>query len=153
MDWLMWFVYAIDVLGSIDETFGFAAGVLILVGSLLVAMALTAFDGENPKEPEKIVGTFGKRMLYVGVFMAIIVLLVPTKQTMYTMLAIKAVDVVIETDAVQTLVPKSVEVVEEYLNGVLNDLREQNNVSDSIPKSLDDVKSRLPVTTDKTSTE
>ena len=153
MDWLMWFVYAIDVLGSIDDSFGFIAGILILIGGLLVAMALTAFDGDAAERSERIVGTIGRRMLYIGVFMALVVLLVPTKQTMYTMLAIKAVDVVIETDAVQTLVPKSVEVVEEYLDSVIRDLREQNNGNDSIPESLDDIKSRIPVEPKKLSTE
>jgi len=142
MDWLMWFVYAVDVLSTADGAFGFIAFMALffwLLGIIAYIIAVASEGGSAAKKLFEPVGGILRKLFWVGVIAATLNVVIPTTTTMYTMLAIKAVDVVIETEAVQTLVPKSVEVVETYLDTVIDDLQKkgQGAATEQLEEMLD----------------
>lgn len=133
MNWLILGVYLLDFLMRAQAVFPVVALALIIGGSatwlLLFWIKLDYFSivGAEKASKDIVYTTLKstlhsiKKLIWLGVFLGIFSFLIPSKPTMYTMVALKAVDVVVHTDTVQRVVPKSVSVIENYLDKVLKE--------------------------------
>lgn len=131
MNWLILGVYLLDFLMRAQKAFPTVSLVLIVGGASAWVLLfwfkldyLTVFGKERVSTDitYQIVDSslrYLKKLIWLGVFLSIFSFLIPSKPTMYTMVALKAVDVVVHTDTVQRVVPKSVSVIENYLDKTL----------------------------------
>ena len=124
----MWAAYSIDVFSEIKSLSGLIAGILIVLFVTGKFILFGAFaDGEFSSSVASQVEGFHKslsKVLWAAVVLGVFYTVIPSKTTMYTMVAIKAVDVVSETQEAKRLAPKSVEVVELYLDKIIANLKE-----------------------------
>ena len=131
MNWLILGVYLLDFLMRAQKAFPTVSLVLIVGGASAWVLLfwfkldyLAVFGKERVSTDitYQIVDSslrYLKKLIWLGVFLGIFSFLIPSKPTMYTMVALKAVDVVVHTDTVQRVVPKSVSVIENYLDKTL----------------------------------
>ena len=143
----MWFVYLVDVLSEADFFFGLAAFLLLMAAIIAKGSILYAHIDEDmvtlsSSETFKSFNRTINKIFWFGLVALFFNLAIPNKPTMYTMVAIKAIDVVSETQTAKNLVPKSVKMVELYLDKAIGELQSagQENAAEIAKNAIDVLK-------------
>ena len=136
MGWLFWLIYLAEVADTIHLFAGifvvalmFALPIVMIAYYMVYAESLVEKNADN-KSIKKLLERLEKLFVSLTkwfVIFLILIILVPSKQTLYYMAAAKAVDVVSQTEEVKKIVPKSVEFVEAWLNKRIKELKEGND--------------------------
>ena len=127
MDWLVWFIYLVDVLDTMKDvaiTFVLLSGVAAFIFSGLAFFALTS--PVNDSEKEELFPVYHKwfrTSLTVFIISLLFTIFIPQKNTMYYMAAAKATSIVLQSEEAKRIIPKSVELVEAWLDKHIEELR------------------------------
>ncbi len=123
MDSLVLLVYLAEVFWNLKMLF-FIFSIVLIFGGLLVLVA-TFVDCEelsnicSEEEMNRSITnltSMGKKLLYSGFVFLTLFLIIPSKTTMDTFIAIKSVEIVNKAQEVKEAVPNSVEVIEAYFS-------------------------------------
>ena len=112
-------IYAIEVLSG----FGTFSAIMLLVGGMVlgVALVIAGVDGDTPK----IWALLRSAPVYAKGWVCLLVVsafLVPTQVTMHAMIAAYAGQAVLESSTVERLAPKSLQLLESYLDKQLEEM-------------------------------
>jgi len=134
MEWLVIWFYLIDVI----DTLNILSGLLALAAAVFAGMAwlvsimtrselrsYSVRDNESAQrillEQFRIERKIAIVLTVASVLLTTINVLAPSRTTMERMLAAKALVEVVNTDAAKRIIPKSVELIERYLDKALRD--------------------------------
>ena len=109
-------IYLISVLAGLNDLFefGLLLGGIAVIGSL-IGMCIVEFD-ERAMPSLKRMLKFGAVVFFVSVPLGI---LMPSKGTMYAMVAAYTGQSVLESETVGRLAPKSLQILEQYMDEFL----------------------------------
>ena len=114
---IVWIIYLIEVAYGLDMVseglialciFSFAPVIVYYVANIHRCDDADALLAQSVRQ--------GRLLLVAFFILCTIQVFVPSKEGMYTMLAAAGVTAAVNTDAAQRLVPKSVELLEKYMD-------------------------------------
>ena len=108
-------IYAIEIISAIGNLSGmiiFAAILVFLIGGVITIIS----EGEFLESQIKYFNTKLAWAKYAFVIVVVVEILIPSRTTMHTMIAAYAGQTVIASDAVGRLAPKSLQLIEGYLD-------------------------------------
>lgn len=123
MDSLVLLAYLAEIFWNLKMLF-FIFSIVLIFGGLLVLVAtfvdceeLSSICSEEEMNRSIVnLTSMGKKLLYSGFVFLALFLIIPSKTTMDTFIAIKSVEIVRKAQEVKEAVPNSVEVIEEYFS-------------------------------------
>ena len=126
MDWLVWFIYLVDVfdtLKHISGLFASLAAIMIFIFSGFSFFALTSPIDDSERELFPIYYKWFKTSVALFVVSLSLYVFIPQKNTMYYMAAAKATSIVLQSEEAKRIIPKSVELVEAWLDKHIEELK------------------------------
>ena len=115
-------VYAISTIGNI-QAFLWIAFVVCLGMAFVLAMTMTDFNSK-PQEKEAY-WKWAKRWVWVAAFIGLIQTVLPSEKTAYTMVGAYAAQKVAENEKVQQMSGKVLQIIEQKLDGFIEEGLEQ----------------------------
>ena len=126
MDWLVWFIYLVDVLDTMKQMsglFAFLAAIMIFIFSGFSFFALTSPVDDSERKLFPIYYKWFKTSVAFFAVSMLLYIFIPQKNTMYYMAAAKATSIVLQSEEAKRIIPKSVELVEAWLDKHIEELR------------------------------